>query len=475
MASFRGELLLHLNRRSDESFGSQLKRQLRERIRAGSLRGGLRLPSTRALADQLGISRPVVVDVYEQLAAEGYLQTRQGARTSVAEVGTVGRGRDIAPPRREAAIRYDLRPAIPDLALFPRKSWLKSMRVALGQMPNEALGYEGRYGTEWLRGVLAEYLGRVRGVVAEPDQIVVTSGFAEARALVCAALRTRGVSRLAVEDPSYSNWQSVDQAGLTRIPVPVDSDGVDVDRLESSAAQAVFVTPAHQFPTGVVLGKERRRKLVAWLRQRPNRFAIEDDYDAEFRYDHAPTGALQGLVRDKVLYAGTVSKTLAPGLRLGWLVVPRDLVDSVQLEQRRWSEGCPRIDQNTLANFIESGGYDQQLRRMRRIYRRRREVLIEALGRRLPEAYVTGIAAGLHATVQLPAGIDEDGICAAIARRGVAADMMHKYRIASKGLPTLLLGYGRASESALRTGVRILAQAVADGRRLGDAQQRRKS
>jgi GntR family transcriptional regulator/MocR family aminotransferase len=151
-------------------------------------------------------------------------------------------------------------------------------------MPHEALGYEGRYGTEWLRGVLADYLGRVRGVVAEADQIVVTSGFAEARALVCAALRMRGVSRLAVEDPSYSNWQSVDQAGLTRIPIPVDSDGIDVVRLESSAAQAVFVTPAHQFPTGVVLGKERRRKLVAWLRQRPNRFAIEDDYDAEFRY-----------------------------------------------------------------------------------------------------------------------------------------------------------------------------------------------
>jgi len=475
MSSFSGELLLHLDRRGDESFGSQLKRQLREAIRAGSLRGGLRLPSTRALADQLGISRPVVVDVYEQLAAEGYLQTRQGARTTVAEVGQLGRRRDSAKPKREAAIRYDLRPATPDLAMFPRKSWLKSMRVALGRMPHEALGYEGRYGTEWLRGVLADYLGRVRGVVAEADQIVVTSGFAEARALVCAALRMRGVSRLAVEDPSYSNWQSVDQAGLTRIPIPVDSDGIDVDRLELSAAEAVFVTPAHQFPTGVVLGKERRRKLVAWLRQRPNRFAIEDDYDAEFRYDHAPTGALQGLVRDKVFYAGTVSKTLAPGLRLGWLVVPRDLVDCVQLEQRRWSEGCPRIDQNTLANFIESGGYDQQLRRMRRIYRRRREVLIEALGRRLPEAYVTGIAAGLHATVQLPGGIDEDGICAAIARRGVAADMMHKYRIASKGLPTLLLGYGRASESALRTGVRILAQAVADGRRLGDAQQRRKS
>ncbi len=332
-------------------------------------------------------------------------------------------------------------------------------------MPHEALGYEGRHGTEWLRSVLADYLGRVRGVVAEVDQIVVTGGFAEARALVCAALRKRGIARLAVEDPSYSTWQSVDETGLTRIPVPVDADGIDVDRLETSAAQAVFVTPAHQFPTGVVLGKERRRRLVAWLRQRPDRFAFEDDYDAEFRYDHAPLGALQGLLRDKVLYAGTVSKTLVPGLRLGWLVVPRELLDSVQSEQRRWSEGCPRIDQNTLASFIESGGYDQQLRRMRRIYRQRREVLIDTLARRLPEAEVTGIAAGLHATVRLPVGIDEDRICAAIAKRGLAADGMHKYRIASKGPPTLLLGYGGASESALRAGVRILAQAVAESRR----------
>jgi GntR family transcriptional regulator/MocR family aminotransferase len=201
------------------------------------------------------------------------------------------------------------------------------------------------------------------------------------------------------------------------------------------------------------------------LRQRPDRFAFEDDYDAEFRYDHAPLGALQGLLRDKVLYAGTVSKTLVPGLRLGWLVVPRELLDCVQSEQRRWSEGCPRIDQNALASFIESGGYDQQLRRMRRIYRQRREVLIDALARRLPEAEVTGIAAGLHATVRLPVGIDEDRICAAIARRGVAADVMHKYRIASKGAPTLLLGYGRASETALRAGVRILAEAVAESRR----------
>jgi GntR family transcriptional regulator / MocR family aminotransferase len=250
---------------------------------------------------------------------------------------------------------------------------------------------------------------------------------------------------------------------LTRIPVPVDTDGIDVDRLESLAVQAVFVTPAHQFPTGVVLGKERRRKLVAWLRQRPTRYAIEDDYDAEFRYDQAPLGALQGLVRDKVIYAGTVSKTLAPGLRLGWLVVPRDLLDCVQSEQRRWSEGCPRIEQNALANFIESGRYDQHLRRMRRIYRRRRSVLIESLARHLPQAEVSGIAAGLHAAVRLPTGINEDRICAAVAKRGVAADVMHKYRVASKGPPTLLLGFGRASESALRAGVRILAQAITDG------------
>jgi GntR family transcriptional regulator/MocR family aminotransferase len=327
-------------------------------------------------------------------------------------------------------------------------------------MPASAFGYDGRDGTGDLRRVLADYLGRVRGVIADADRIVVTSGFAEARALACSVLKSVGVQRLGAEDPSYSAWQAIDQAGLQRVPVPVDAEGLAVDRLDALGAKAVFVTPAHQFPTGVVLAKERRRGLIDWL-HRNNAFAFEDDYDAEYRYDQSPVGALQGLAPERVLYAGTVSKTLAPGLRLGWLIVPHDLVAMVKAEQRRWNQGSPRIDQNALAVFIETGEYDRHLRAMRRIYRARRDVLMRVIEEFLPEAEPRGIAAGLHVTLYLPGTVDEAQVCSAMARRGVAIDGLAKYRLVAGGPPALLLGYGCASESSLKAAIRILADVIA--------------
>jgi len=392
------------------------------------------------------------------LAAEGYLHTRQGARPVVADVA--GHAAAAKEERRESPpIHHDLRPAIPDLTMFPRKTWLKALRRAIGQMPAPAFGYDGRHGTHELRRVLADYLGRVRGAIADADRIVITSGFAEARALTALVLRARGVRRLGVEDPSYSAWQSVDQAGLCRVLIPVDDEGLTVDRLDALDVQAVFVTPAHQFPTGVVLGKARRSKLVDWLRAN-DAFAFEDDYDAEFRYDQQPVGALQGLSPERVIYAGTVSKTLAPGLRLGWLLVPGELVEAVQAEQLRWNEGSPRIDQNALATFIETGDYDRHLRSMRRIYRMRRDVLMGAIREFLPIATPAGIAAGLHVTLQLPNCIDEVKVCEAVARRGVAIEGIGKYRLSGKGAPALLLGYGSASEASLRAAVRIIGDVI---------------
>ena len=453
------DLFLKLRREAPESLGRQVQTQLRDAIRRGSLRPGVRLPSTRALAGQLKVSRPIVLDAYDQLAAEGYLHTRPGARPVVADVATLApqAAKDVS--ETAPTIRHDLRAAIPDLSLFPRKAWLKAVRRTIDAMPAAALGYDGRHGTADLRRVLADYLGRVRGVIADPERIVITSGFAEARALACAALRSLGVVRLGVEDPSYSVWRSVDQAGLTRVPVKVDAEGLMVDQLDALGAQAVFVTPAHQFPTGVVLAKARRRRLVDWLGEN-DAFAFEDDYDAEFRYDQQPVGALQGLAPDRVLYAGTVSKTLAPGLRLGWLVVPERLLDAVEAEQLRWSEGSPRIDQNALAVFIESGEYDRHLRFMRRIYRARRDVLMQAIAEFLPQAEPHGIAAGLHVTLYLPPGSDEAGICKQAAKRGIALDGMKKFSLSARSRPAILLGYGGASESSLRMAVRTVAEAI---------------
>src|SRR5579872_485578 len=454
------ELLIEIDRGAPSTLGAQLQAQLRNSIRSGALRAGTLLPSTRALSDQIDVSRPIVVEAYEQLAAEGYLQTRRGARAIVSEHVQVSAALAGARRTREPVVRFDLRPAVPDLSQFPRKLWLRSVREVLATMPNGALGYDSPHGTAQLRSALAEYLGRVRGVIAHPEHIIVTSGFAEARAIACEVFAGRGIARLAVEDPGYSAWQTVERAGLTRIPIPVDRDGLDVRRLDLVGAQAVFVTPAHQFPTGVVLAKNRRVELIRWLHQR-GAFALEDDYDVEFRYDHAPIGALQGLAPDRILYAGTVSKTLAPALRLGWLAVPRSLVEAARSAQRLWGEGIPRIEQNALARLIESGGYDRQLRKMRRLYRMRRDTLVSSLSRHLPIAEITGIAAGLHATVGLPGAIKEEWLLSQLRKRGVAADGMNRYRASPGKQAVLLLGYGRAPESALRSAVRVLADVVA--------------
>ena len=444
-----------------ESLGTQLRRRLLEQIRTGALRPGVRLPSTRALAMQLGISRPLVVDTYAQLAAEGYLSLRRGTRPVVAgEVGAP-RGGGEAPTEADP-IRFDLRPAMPDVSMFPRALWLRSLRNVLASLPASELGYGDLRGSPVLRRALADYLGRVRGAIVDPACVFVTSGFAEGRALACAALRAKGVRDLAVEDPSYSDWVSVDKAGLRRMPVQVDADGLDVSRLAGLAAEAVFVTPAHQFPIGGVLSAARRRELVRWLRDR-DAFALEDDYDAEFRYDQAAVGALQGLAPDRVIYAGTASKTLAPALRLGWLVVPPELVDTMTGELRRWSEGPPRIDQDALAEMIESGVYDRHLRKMRRFYRDRRDRLLSCLASALPGLATEGAAAGLHVTLRLPEWIDADGearIVAHLRRHGVATEGLGRYSRTCAGPRRLFIGYGRIADSAIEPSIRILADAL---------------
>jgi GntR family transcriptional regulator/MocR family aminotransferase len=461
LTSSAPDLPFALERMASESLTSQLRRRLLDAIRSGTLRAGVQLPSTRALAAQFGISRPLVLDVYAQLAAEGYLILRRGARPVVAAVAaTAAAEPPVAAPADH--IRFDLRPAMPDVGQFPRKAWLRAIRNVLGELPAGELGYGDLRGSIVLRTVIADYLGRVRGVIADPSRIYITSGFAEGRALTSAAFHAQGIRRLAVENPSYSDWVAVDKAGLTRIPIPVDERGMDVDALVASAAQAAFVTPSHQFPIGGVLSADRRHRLVRWLRDRDG-FALEDDYDAEFRYDQAPVGALQGLAPDRVIYAGTASKTLAPALRLGWLVVPPDLVGTMNDELRRWSEGPPRIDQDALADLIGSGFYDRHLRRMRRLYRDRRDRLIDRLARALPGSDIEGAAAGLHVTLRLPAAIDEAGemaIVAALGRRGVATEGLSRYSRTATGPRRLFLGYGRASDSAIDQGVEVLADIV---------------
>lgn len=363
--------------------------------------------------------------------------------------------------------RFDFRPSLPDLSAFPRSIWLRCLREALAKMRDSDLGYSDPHGSEVLRVALTDYLGRVRGVMTEAPRVLITSGFAQGRALVCRALAASGVRRIAVEDPSHAElWESVVPAGLEMVPIPVDDAGIEVAVLERVGADAVMVTPAHQHPTGAVMAGDRRAALLAWLRNR-NAIAIEDDYDAEYRYDRAPVGALQSLDPDRIVYGGTASKTLAPALRLGWLVVPPRLLDAVKQQQLLSDFGGPRIEQHGFAEFLARGELDRHLRRMRCRYRDRRDALVDALRRELPEVKICGIAAGLHGAIRLRDDDDELAIRDAAARRGIALTVMSEHRLDSRGPPTLLLGYARSPEPVIRAGVRELAAAIRSVRKAG--------
>jgi GntR family transcriptional regulator/MocR family aminotransferase len=323
------ELLLSVSRDGSRTLGGQIEDQLRRAIRDGALRPDARVPSTRDLARQLGVSRRVVVDAYAQLAAEGYLSLRQGARPRVSASGAVAGERLTTAVSAASRPRFDFRPSVPDVSTFPRAAWLRSLRHALATITDAELGYGDPRGVLDLRVALADYLGRVRGVVADPDNVIVTNGYTQGLGLVCEALASDGATRIALEDPSNPEDALVAvRAGLEPVCISVDEAGTRIEELRQARADAVVLTPAHQHPTGVVLTGERRTALLAWLRER-RAIAIEDDYDAEYRYDRAAVGALQGLDPDLVVYAGSVSKTLAPALRIGWLVVPPALLEAV--------------------------------------------------------------------------------------------------------------------------------------------------
>ncbi len=455
------ELLLSVSRDGEGTLGAQIEEGLRQAIRTRAVKPGAAVPSTRDLARQLGVSRRVVVDAYGQLAAEGYLSLRQGARPRVSDAPAAANGHDPAPAPPPPP-RFDFRPSVPDVSSFPRAAWLRATREALATMPDADLQYGDWIGLETLRQALADYLGRVRGVVADASRVVITSGYTQALTLLCHALATGGARRIAIEDPANPEQLLIARrAGLEPVPIAVDDDGLRVQELTDE--DAVVLTPAHQHPTGAVLSGERRAALLAWLRDR-DALAIEDDYDAEYRYDRAAIGALQGLEPDRVAYAGSASKTLAPALRLGWLVVPPPLLEAIRSEKYLADMGTERIGQQAFAHFLERGELDRHLRRMRGRYRARRDVLVQALADELPDATVKGIAAGLHVTVEIP-GVDERALAEEAARRRIRFNTMLDYRDpAPPGPGTLMLGYGQLAEPAIRAGVRELAAAVTSAR-----------
>ncbi|WP_213012607.1 PLP-dependent aminotransferase family protein [Paractinoplanes toevensis] len=436
---------------------------LRDAIDGGRLAPGARLPATRVLAAELRISRGVVVEAYQRLIDEGLATGRTGAGTTV-----LGHGRGAEPPsdRRRALddlrlplppaenIDIDLSPGVPDLSAFPRAQWLRAERAVLDEITAADLGYGDPGGTPRLRAELAGWLRRTRGVRAEADDIIVVSGVAQALALLAQTLAARGVTAAAVEDPgSRGARDQMTHWGVRAEAVPVDDEGLLVDRITQEVA---VLTPAHQFPTGVVLSPARRRALLAW-----GGLVIEDDYDAEHRYDRAPVAALQGSAPDQVAYAGSVSKSLAPGMRLGWLIAPRRM-QAALLEAKHDSDlGNPAIPQLVLARLLAAGDYEKHLRLVRQRQRRRRDALLAALGQHLPEARVTGVAAGLHLLTMLPSEASDTDLAKQAAAHGVLVHPLSWHRL-RPGPPGLIIGYAAHSPDRLAEAAKRLGGALRD-------------
>jgi GntR family transcriptional regulator/MocR family aminotransferase len=455
------ELLLSLDRRRGQR-GAQLQAAVRDAIRSGRLRAGERLPSSRELASELGVSRGLVQDCYAQLLAEGYLSAAAGSATRVAETARAGpadtgQRRDPPAAARQAALA-DFRTGVPDLSSFPRADWVWALRDAARTAPNAAFDYGDPRGSAALREVLAAYLRRVRAAAADPEHIVICTGCAQGLGLTLRVLAKAGIDRVGVEDPGYNDAiYATGWAGVAAVPVPVDEDGIDVAALRATGVRAVVLTPAHQWPTGVVLSPGRRHELAAWAADR-DAMIIEDDYDAEFRYDREPVGVLQGLAPDRVITLGTASKSLAPALRIGWLVCPPALSSVIAEEKDLGDRGSPALDQLALATLIESGRYDRHLRRMRGVYAQRRDVLTSALATHAPQVSLTGLAAGFHAVAQLPSPLTESAVVEAARERSVLLYGMSLYRFGGVAEPAqLVLGFGNLGERAIAAGIAAIS------------------
>jgi len=431
---------------------AQIEAALRDAARSGRVRPGGILPSSRVLARDLGVSRGVVVGAYEQLTAEGFLISRPRGRTVMAPRAL--RAEPRAPVVSPEVLRFDFRPGVPDVSEFPRREWSRAAKQVLRSAEARDLGYGDVKGAEPLRIALAEYLARVRAVDAIPAQMIVCAGVTQAIGLAVRALVASGIRDVAVEDPSHPDLRRLlTSAGARVVSVRVDDDGLDVGALARTNARGVIVTPAHQFPSGAVLSSARRLALVHWA-SACGGFIVEDDYDAEFRYDAPPVGAIQGLAPDRVVYAGSASKILAPGLRLGWMCVPRRLLDAAADAKRLADLGSPALDQLIYAEFVAGGGLDSHLRRMRLVYRTRRDVLVRTLTG-MKGWSVEGSAAGLHLVATLPPGSDDRRMAAIARARGVGLYPMSIYwqtrRRPSRA--ALVFGYGHLGEGAIQRGI----------------------
>jgi GntR family transcriptional regulator/MocR family aminotransferase len=422
-----------------------------------------------------------VTETYRRLAEGGYVVARGRAGTTVAHRPPARRARGpvkaatarvsfeapdlgVFDALRIAEAPIDLTPGVPDLAAFPRSAWLRSERAVLDDLPPGGLGYADPAGTPVFRAAVAAWLARYRGISTSAEEVVVVAGVAQALTILARVLPHTGVDRIAVEDPgSFGTRRHLEAWGITTTPVRVDPLGIDVAALAESGARAVLVTPAHQFPSGVVLDGSRRRELVQWAAN--GGLVIEDDYDAEHRYDRAPVTAMRATITEQICYTGSLSKILSPALRVGWLLVPDHLRAPVIAAKRDLDLGNATLPQLVLARLMDSGDLERHLRSVRLRHRRRRDAMVAALGQHLPHWKIHGAAAGLHLTVTYVGAPGSDAeIAAAALECGVKLHPLSWHRSAD-GPPGLVLGYAGSTPTTIAEGIA----------RIGDLVKRRRA
>jgi GntR family transcriptional regulator/MocR family aminotransferase len=488
-------LQLHTGDAPAGGLSSWLARRLRLAIEDGRLPVGGRLPATRVLAGDLGVSRGVVTEAYRRLTEDGHVaghgrggtvvvaaavtapaparppgtRRKPGTPGTRRKPGTPGTpaasalfgpapGADVFDSLRAAPARIDLSPGLPDLAAFPRAAWLRAERSVFGQLSPAGFGYGDPRGTPALRQAVASWLARNRGIRVDPKEVCIVAGVAQALSLMAQGLRADGISAVGVEDPgSLGTRQQLRNWRLDTPPVAVDPGGLRVDELRASGAPAVLLTPAHQFPTGVVLDGGRRRELMRWARD--GGLVIEDDYDAEHRYDRPPVPALRSMLAEHVCYTGSVSKLLAPALRVGWVLAPPKYQDALVAAKRHADLGNAVLPQLVLARLMESGEMERQLRFVRRRHRRRRDAMIVAIRTHLPGAVVHGAAAGLHLMITFEAGFADADLAAAALARGVKVQPLSWHSQRSQR-PGIVLGYAANTTADIEEGVATLGLAL---------------
>jgi GntR family transcriptional regulator/MocR family aminotransferase len=464
------DIQLNLDRSRRLALSSQIAHAIRDAIFSQQLAPGTRLPPTRELAKRLQVARMVVVEAYDWLASDGYVETRPGSGTFVAPQlsSHPNQARPSGePPRRtdllpDEPIQVDFRPGLPALDLFPRKSWNKTLTHALERAEASQLGYGPVEGLPRLRRLIAAYAARARGLPLRPDQVIITVGAAQAFDLLLRSLAP--IDQVIVENPGSEPINRLLQLeGIQAVPVPVDARGLSIEHLPSGAAapRLAFVMPSHQYPTGWTMSLERRIQLLAWAEQ-TGATLIEDDYDSEFRYDRQPPIALAALDSlQRVAYVGTFSKTMFPGLRMGYCILPEHLIARV-LDLKWFSDRCvPVVEQLALADWLESGQLERHIRKMRAVYAKRRGVLAAKLAECFGETVrVMGVHAGMHVLAAVDLGLTEQQLIARAMRCGVRVYPASPcYLDAAPPQPEIILGFGQLTEAAIAVGVETLARA----------------